>query len=110
MRARPFVPQGRARDFFPNRHRHCSHAVIASAAKQSTSRQRKYGLLRFARNDGRFPMRRFALPLLLAIAGLILFGQGGYIHAKGWLAQILLERAFTETVATGRDTKPWSWA
>jgi sortase A len=23
---------------------------------------------------------------------------------------VLLERAFTETVATGRDVKPWSWA
>ena len=55
-------------------------------------------------------MRRFILPLLLAVAGLILFGQGGYIHAKALLAQILLERAFTETIATGRETKPWSWA
>ena len=26
------------------------------------------------------------------------------------LAQVLLERAFSETIATGRDTKPWSWA
>ena len=50
------------------------------------------------------------LPLLLAIAGLILFGQGGYIHAKALLAQVLLERAFTTSIATGRDTKPWSWA
>jgi sortase A len=55
-------------------------------------------------------MRRILLPLLLAIAGLILFGQGAYIHAKALLAQVLLERAFTETIATGRDTKPWSWA
>jgi len=55
-------------------------------------------------------MFRFDLPLLLAIAGLILLGQGGYIHAKALLAQILLERAFTETMATGRETKPWSWA
>jgi sortase A len=55
-------------------------------------------------------MRRFVLPLLLVIAGLILFGQGGYIHAKALLAQILLERAFTETIATGREIKPWSWA
>jgi len=49
-------------------------------------------------------------PLVLALAGLILVGQGGYIHAKAWLAQVLLQRAFTETIATGRDTKPWSWA
>ena len=55
-------------------------------------------------------MRRFVLPLLLGIAGLILLGQGGYIHAKALLAQMLLERAFTASIATGRETKPWSWA
>jgi sortase A len=55
-------------------------------------------------------MRRFILPLLLAVIGLILFGQGAYIHAKALLAQVLLERAFEKTVATGRETKPWSWA
>ena len=55
-------------------------------------------------------MRRFVLPLLLAIAGLTLFAQGGYIHAKALLAQVLLERAFTASIATGRDIKPWSWA
>jgi sortase A len=49
-------------------------------------------------------------PLLLALIGLILFGQGATIHAKAWLAQVLLERAFTETIATGHLTKPWSWA
>src|SRR5205807_4760192 len=26
------------------------------------------------------------------------------------LAQVLLQRAFTETIATGRETKPWAWA
>jgi len=46
----------------------------------------------------------------LLLAGLVLFGQGAYIHAKAILAQILLERAFATTVATGRVTKPWSWA
>jgi sortase A len=55
-------------------------------------------------------MPRFILPLLLALAGLILFGQGAYIHAKALLAQVLLERAFNTTIATGRQTKPWSWA
>lgn len=55
-------------------------------------------------------MRRYLIPLALAAAGLILFGEGAYIHAKALLAQVLLERAFTETIATGRDTKPWSWA
>src|SRR3989440_1081553 len=55
-------------------------------------------------------MPRFVLPLVLAIAGLILFGQGAYIHAKARLAQVLLERAFEKAVATGHKTKPWSWA
>ena len=39
-------------------------------------------------------MPRFVLPLLLALAGLVLLGQGAYIHAKALLAQVLLERAF----------------
>src|SRR3984893_18506552 len=55
-------------------------------------------------------MPRFILPVLLALAGLLLFGQGAYIHAKALLAQVLLERAFNETVTTGRQTKPWAWA
>jgi sortase A len=55
-------------------------------------------------------MPRFLAPLLLALAGLLLFGQGAYIHAKALLAQVLLERAFNETIATGRQTKPWAWA
>ena len=55
-------------------------------------------------------MPRFILPLILAVIGLILFGQGAYIHAKARLAQVLLERAFEKTIATGRETKPWSWA
>jgi sortase A len=55
-------------------------------------------------------MPRFAAAILLAVAGLALFGHGAYIHAKAALAQVLLERAFTATIATGHQTKPWSWA
>lgn len=55
-------------------------------------------------------MPRLVLPLLFALAGLVLFGQGAYIHAKALLAQVQLERAFDETLATGRATKPWAWA
>jgi sortase A len=53
--------------------------------------------------------RSFAV-FVLAIAGAILFGQGVYIHAKALLAQVLLQRAFTETIATGHAVKPWPWA
>ena len=55
-------------------------------------------------------MPRFILPLSLAVVGLILFGQGAYIHAKALVAQVLLERAFDTTIATDQPTKPWSWA
>lgn len=48
--------------------------------------------------------------LVIALAGLVLFGQGAYVHTKALLAQVLLKRAFAETIATGRDVKPWSWA
>jgi len=55
-------------------------------------------------------MVRKILIALLATAGLVLIGQGGYIHAKALVAQVLLERAFAQTVATGQSVKPWSWA
>jgi sortase A len=55
-------------------------------------------------------MTRFVAALILALAGLVLFGQGAYIHAKALLAQVLLQRAFAETIVTGHATKPWSWA
>ena len=55
-------------------------------------------------------MPRLISPLVLALIGTILFGDGVYIHAKAWLAQVLLERAFDRSVATGQPVKPWSWA
>lgn len=55
-------------------------------------------------------MPRFIPPLAFALIGLILFGQGTYIHAKALLAQVLLERAFAQSIATGQPVKPWSWA
>jgi sortase A len=55
-------------------------------------------------------MTRRAAILTLALTGLVLFGEGAYIHAKAMLAQVLLQRAFAETVASGHLVKPWSWA
>ena len=54
-------------------------------------------------------MRRLLVPLL-ALAGIVLFGHGAYIHAKALLAQVLLERAFAQSIASGHAVKPWSWA
>jgi sortase A len=54
--------------------------------------------------------RRFTASFALALTGVVLFGHGGYIHAKALLAQFLLDRAFTASIATRRPVKPWSWA
>lgn len=55
-------------------------------------------------------MARLAATLALGLAGLILFGQGAYIHVKALVAQVLLERAFDQTIAGGQNVKPWPWA
>ena len=53
-------------------------------------------------------MPRFIPPLALALIGAVLFGQGAYIHAKAYLAQVLLARAFAESIATGDlDFSKW---
>lgn len=50
-----------------------------------------------------------AAGIFIAI-GLFLAAQGGWIYAKAALAQVLLERAFAESVTSGLLVKPWSWA
>ncbi|MEJ2346072.1 MAG: class GN sortase [Gammaproteobacteria bacterium] len=50
------------------------------------------------------------LALLLAVLGTWQLGAGGYIHAKAWLAQRLLERAWSEARAGAGHVKPWPWA
>lgn len=51
-----------------------------------------------------------SVAVVLILAGVTLFGRGIYIHAKALLAQVLLERAFTEAIASGHPVKPWAWA
>jgi sortase A len=59
-------------------------------------------------------MKQAKLMSILAAAafalGAILLAQALYIPAKAALAQILLERAFAHTVATGTPARPWPWA
>jgi sortase A len=50
------------------------------------------------------------LAFALVLSGGVLVAQAAYIHAKALLAQVLLERAFAQTLATGEQVKPWSWA
>jgi sortase A len=52
----------------------------------------------------------FLLAALLIAAGLAFTCEALFIRAKAVVAQILLERAWAETLATHQPTKPWSWA
>lgn len=47
---------------------------------------------------------------ILIAAGLFLAVQGGWIYAKAALAQVLLDRAFAQSMTSGVPVKPWSWA
>jgi sortase A len=47
---------------------------------------------------------------LLAVVGLWELGLGAWIHAKAWLAQILLQRAWARTLRGEAHAKPWPWA
>lgn len=49
------------------------------------------------------------------VAGLLLAGlaqgvEGGWILLKASLAQVLLDRAWADTLATGAPVRPWPWA
>ena len=84
---------------------------------------RRHGLRASRRGIGRQGWRRLAL-----VAGFMLLGFGGwqlgaagYIHAKAWLAQVLLSQAWADTIsvnagnatdggADGELQKPWPWA
>jgi sortase A len=50
------------------------------------------------------------LSILLIALSLILFGNSFYIYVKAQLAQVLLERAFSQSLTTGKPVKAWSWS
>lgn len=51
-----------------------------------------------------------AVAAAMILVGCYFLGQAGYIQAKAVLAQMLLDRAWETTLATGKPTKAWSWA
>jgi sortase A len=53
-------------------------------------------------------LRHVAIAAVM-VAGLLLAGQGLWIHVKAFAAQMLLERAFEHSVATNSIVKPWPW-
>lgn len=60
----------------------------------------------------RMPHRSLSnlISALCIIMSVFLFGNSVWIFAKAQLAQVLLERAFTQTIATGVPVKAWAWA
>jgi sortase A len=46
----------------------------------------------------------------LAMAGMMLFGEGSWIYAKAKLAQVLLDDAWARTLHGESKAKPWRWA
>ncbi|MEQ8747825.1 class GN sortase [Pyruvatibacter sp.] len=46
----------------------------------------------------------------LLLSGIATIAGSLYIDAKAMVGQVLLERAFAQTIATGEPAKPWSWA
>jgi sortase A len=57
---------------------------------------------------------KVAIPNVISLAllavSLLLFGNSLYIYAKAELAQVLLERAFSQALITGKPAKAWNWA
>jgi sortase A len=47
---------------------------------------------------------------LILIVGSLLIGNSLLFYSKGFIGQILLEKAWNETKSTQKNTKPWSWS
>jgi sortase A len=56
--------------------------------------------------------RRWQLWLAAAAFSISLWqlGQGSYIQAKAWLAQVLIKQAWARTLEGEAQVKPWPWA
>ena len=56
------------------------------------------------------PCTLVMLPVCLLAVGLWQIGEGSWIYAKARLAQVLLQRAWSRTLAGELNVKPWPWA
>ena len=91
----------------PLRAQRCSAwlATIASPAKAGDAQRGGWAQFR----AGFRTPRRLAALATLALA-CVLGGSAGWIHAKALLAQVLLQDAWVQTLATGKAHAPWPWA
>lgn len=53
---------------------------------------------------------RRVLACVAVLAAFVLALDAGYLHAKAWLAQVLLRDAWAATQTRGGAHKPWPWA
>lgn len=81
----------------------CEKFAIESAQRPSSARRAP------SPNRGRVSIRNLLATLLLTVS-LLLFGNSIYIYAKAHVAQVLLERAFSQSLISGKPVKAWSWA
>jgi sortase A len=51
-----------------------------------------------------------ALSLLFFAGSAIMLGKSSWIYLKAEVAQVLLDRAFTQSMITGKHVKGWNWA
>jgi sortase A len=51
-----------------------------------------------------------SVPFVLIALGASQLASGSWIHAKAMLAQVLLERAWQQTLDGGKRVRPWPWA
>ena len=54
--------------------------------------------------------RRRVLVLALLVLGAASFGEAAHIHAKAWLGQRLIERAWQKLQRGEEAARPWPWA
>lgn len=56
------------------------------------------------------PCTLVMLPVCLLAVGLWQIGEGSWIYAKARFAQVLLQRAWSRTLAGEHNVKPWPWS
>jgi sortase A len=65
------------------------------------------------KNGFAMPLRRsvlLSLSALMMAGSAVMLGKASWIHLKAQVAQVLMERAFTQAVATGKPVKAWNWS
>jgi sortase A len=94
-----------------------SSGLLASFSRAQGGRKQIKSAFSRVISREKLPARRMrgntlfnTLALLCFIGAAIMLGKSCWITLKAEVAQILLDRAFTQSVASGETVKPWGWA